>query len=140
MMIKKEDSELKKMDLIMIATILVTALALWGGMFLMRKGDYGCVRITVNGLGIRNLFPFAKGPGDRHWRYKCLRNQKWKNQNDRGRLSRPSLHQPESCRELRRDHCVPSQSDDCNHNRRGINPRLFYYFFLLCPKLCPKTS
>ena len=24
----------------------------------------------------------------------------------RGRLSRPSLHQPESCRELRRDHCV----------------------------------
>ena len=36
-MIKKEDSELKKKDLIMIATILVTALALW-------------VRITVNGL------------------------------------------------------------------------------------------
>ena len=34
----------------MIATILVTALALWGGMFLMRKGDYGSVRITVNGL------------------------------------------------------------------------------------------
>ena len=50
MMIKKEDSELKKKDLIMIATILVTALALWGGMFLMRKGDYGSVRITVNGL------------------------------------------------------------------------------------------
>ena len=49
-MIKKEDSELKKKDLIMIATILVTALALWGGMFLMRKGDYGSVRITVNGL------------------------------------------------------------------------------------------
>ena len=49
-MIKKEDSELKKKDLIMIATIMVTALALWGGMFLMRKGDYGSVRITVNGL------------------------------------------------------------------------------------------
>ena len=50
MMIKKEDSELKKKDLIMIAAILITALALWGGMFLMRKGDYGSVRITVNGL------------------------------------------------------------------------------------------
>lgn len=33
----------------MIAAVLAAALALWVGMFLMRKGDYGTVRITVNG-------------------------------------------------------------------------------------------
>lgn len=33
----------------MIAAVLAVALALWGGMFLMRKGDYSSVRITVNG-------------------------------------------------------------------------------------------
>ena len=96
---------MKKKDLIMIATILVTALALWGGMFLMRKGDYGCVRITVNGLEY-GTYSLAKDQviaiGDTNV---C----EIKNGNDRGRLSRPSLHQPESCRELRRDHCVPSQ-------------------------------
>lgn len=40
---------MKKKDLIMIAAILAVALALWGGMFLMRKDDYGSIRITVNG-------------------------------------------------------------------------------------------
>ena len=88
----------------MIATILVTALALWGGMFLMRKGDYGSVRITVNGLEY-GTYSLAKDQviaiGDTN----VCEIKKWKNQNDRGRLSRPSLHQPESCRELRRDHC-----------------------------------
>lgn len=40
---------MKKKDLIMIAAILAVALALWGGMFLIRKDDYGSIRITVNG-------------------------------------------------------------------------------------------
>lgn len=40
---------MKKKDLIIIAAILAVALALWGGMFLMRKDDYGSIRITVNG-------------------------------------------------------------------------------------------
>lgn len=40
---------MKKKDMIMIAAILAVALALWGGMFLMRKDDYGSIRITVNG-------------------------------------------------------------------------------------------
>lgn len=72
---KERGSELKKKDLIMIATILVTALALWGGMFLMRKGDYGSVRITVNGLEY-GTYSLAKDQGDRHWRYKCLQKSK----------------------------------------------------------------
>lgn len=40
---------MKKKEFIFIAAILVFALGLWGVMFLMRKGDYGSIRITVDG-------------------------------------------------------------------------------------------
>lgn len=46
---KRKDSDLKKKELIFITSILAAALLLWGVMFLLRKGDYGSVRITVNG-------------------------------------------------------------------------------------------
>lgn len=40
---------MKKKEFIFIASVLAFALLLWGGMYLMRKGDYGSVRITVDG-------------------------------------------------------------------------------------------
>ena len=63
-MIKKEDSELKKKDLIMIAAILITALALWGGMFLMRKGEYGTYSLAkdqVIAIGDTNVCEIKNG-------------------------------------------------------------------------------
>lgn len=43
------DLNLKKKEVIFILSILLAALLLWGGMFLMRKGDYASIRITVDG-------------------------------------------------------------------------------------------
>ena len=40
---------MKKKEFIFIASVLAFALLLWGGMYLMRKSDYGSVRITVDG-------------------------------------------------------------------------------------------
>ncbi|MDO5390928.1 MAG: NusG domain II-containing protein [Eubacteriales bacterium] len=40
---------MKKKELVFIIAILLAALLLWGGMFLMRKGDYASIRITVDG-------------------------------------------------------------------------------------------
>lgn len=53
----RKDSVLKKKEFIFIAAILALALLLWGSMHLMRKGDYGSVRITVDGqeYGIYSL-------------------------------------------------------------------------------------
>ena len=45
----RKELHLKKKEFIFIIAILVSALLLWGAMFLIRKGDYGSVRITVNG-------------------------------------------------------------------------------------------
>ena len=40
---------LKKKEVLFIAGILVFALALWGFLTVLRRGDYGSVRINVNG-------------------------------------------------------------------------------------------
>lgn len=40
---------MKKKEFIFIGSVLGLALLLWGGMYLMRKDDYGSVRITVDG-------------------------------------------------------------------------------------------
>lgn len=40
---------MKKKEFIFIGSVLGLALLLWGGMYLMRKNDYGSVRITVDG-------------------------------------------------------------------------------------------
>ena len=41
--------KLKKKELTFIIGIVVFALLLWGGMYLTRRGNYGSIRITVNG-------------------------------------------------------------------------------------------
>lgn len=46
---------MKKREFIFITAILAAALILWGVMFLMRKGDYGSVRITVDGKEFGNF-------------------------------------------------------------------------------------
>ena len=40
---------MKRKELVFIITILLAALLLWGGMFLMRKGNYASIRVTVDG-------------------------------------------------------------------------------------------
>lgn len=40
---------MKKKELIFIIGIVIFALILWGGMYFVRRGHYGSVRITVNG-------------------------------------------------------------------------------------------
>ena len=40
---------MKKKEIVFITGILVFALILWGGMYFVRKGHYGTIRITVNG-------------------------------------------------------------------------------------------
>ena len=40
---------MKKKELTFIIGIVVFALLLWGGMYLTRCGNYGSIRITVNG-------------------------------------------------------------------------------------------
>lgn len=40
---------MKKKEIAFIAGILIFALVLWAGMYLFRRGNYGTVRITVNG-------------------------------------------------------------------------------------------
>ena len=40
---------MKKKEFVFIIAILLATLLLWGGMFLMRKGDYASIRITVDG-------------------------------------------------------------------------------------------
>ena len=40
---------MKKKELIFIIGIVIFALILWGGMYFVRRGHYGTVRITVNG-------------------------------------------------------------------------------------------
>ena len=40
---------LKKKELTFIIGIIVFALLLWGGMYLVRRGHYGSIRITING-------------------------------------------------------------------------------------------
>lgn len=40
---------MKKKELAFIIGIVVFALILWGGMYLVRHGHYGTIRITVNG-------------------------------------------------------------------------------------------
>ena len=48
----KQETEvdyLKKKELTFIIGIVVFALILWGGMYFVRQGHYGSIRITVNG-------------------------------------------------------------------------------------------
>ena len=40
---------MKKKEIAFIAGILIFALVLWAGMYLLRRGNYGTVRITING-------------------------------------------------------------------------------------------
>ena len=40
---------MKKKELTFIISIVVFALVLWAGMYLVRQGHYGSIRITVNG-------------------------------------------------------------------------------------------
>ena len=40
---------MKKKEIAFIAGILIFALVLWAGMYLFRRGNYGTIRITVNG-------------------------------------------------------------------------------------------
>ena len=40
---------LKKKELTFIIGIIVFALLLWGGMYLVQRGHYGSIRITING-------------------------------------------------------------------------------------------
>lgn len=40
---------MKKKELTFIISIVVFALVLWGGMYLVRQGHYGSIRITVDG-------------------------------------------------------------------------------------------
>ena len=40
---------MKKKELTFIISIVVFALVLWTGMYLVRQGHYGSIRITVNG-------------------------------------------------------------------------------------------
>lgn len=40
---------MKKKELLFIITILISACILWAGMYLVRRGQYGSIRITVNG-------------------------------------------------------------------------------------------
>ena len=52
LILKNENSgefSLKKKELIFIIGIVIFALILWGGMYFVRRGHYGSVRITVNG-------------------------------------------------------------------------------------------
>ena len=48
---------MKKKELTFIIGIIVFALLLWGGMYLVRRGHYGSIRITINGeeYGIYSL-------------------------------------------------------------------------------------
>ena len=66
--------KLKKKELTFIIGIVVFALFLWGGMYLTRRGNYGSIRITVNGEGIRHLFPWERS-GDQNKRHQCMRNK-----------------------------------------------------------------
>ena len=47
--ITEQEFILKKKEVLFIAGILVFALVLWGFLAIFRRGDYGTVRITVNG-------------------------------------------------------------------------------------------
>ena len=80
---------LKKKELTFIIGIIVFALLLWGGMYLVRRGHYGSIRITINGEEY-GTYSLAKDQvisiGDTNV---C--------QNDRSRLSRSSLPETESC-------------------------------------------
>ena len=85
---------MKKKELTFIIGIVVFALILWGGMYLVRQGHYGSIRITVDGeeYGTYSLSKdqvISIG-------YQCMRNKKRRGQNDRGRLSGPSLPKTES--------------------------------------------
>ena len=40
---------MKKKELTFIIGIIVFALLLWGGMYFVRRGHYGSIRITING-------------------------------------------------------------------------------------------
>lgn len=40
---------MKKKDMLFIIGILIFACVLWAGMYLLRRGQYGSIRITVNG-------------------------------------------------------------------------------------------
>lgn len=40
---------MKKKELLFITGIVIFALLLWGAMYFIRSGDYGTIRITVNG-------------------------------------------------------------------------------------------
>lgn len=46
---KKRLFSLKKKEMIFIGGVLVLALVLWMGLSFFRKGDYGTIRITVDG-------------------------------------------------------------------------------------------
>lgn len=45
----KEVIILKKKEMIFIGTVLVLALVMWAGMSFLRKGNYGTIRISVDG-------------------------------------------------------------------------------------------
>ena len=45
----KEVLPLKKKEILFITGILAFALVLWAGMYFVRRGHYGTIRITVNG-------------------------------------------------------------------------------------------
>lgn len=47
--LKAEEFLFEEKELIFIIGIVIFALILWGGMYFVRRGHYGTVRITVNG-------------------------------------------------------------------------------------------
>ena len=83
--------KLKKKELTFIIGIVVFALLLWGGMYLTRRGNYGSIRITVNG---EEYGTYSLGK-DQVIKINGT-NKKRRGQNDRSRLPGPPLYETES--------------------------------------------
>ena len=73
---------MKKKELTFIIGIVVFALLLWGGMYLTRRGNYGSIRITVNGEEY-GTYSLGKDQVIKIKRHQCMRNKKRRGQNDR---------------------------------------------------------
>ena len=67
--------KLKKKELTFIIGIVVFALLLWGGMYLTRRGNYGSIRITVNGEEY-GTYSLGKDQVIKTKRHQCMRNKK----------------------------------------------------------------
>ena len=85
--------KLKKKELTFIIGIVVFALLLWGGMYLTRRGNYGSIRITVNG---EEYGTYSLGKDQAIKINGTNVNKKRRGQNDRSRLPGPPLYETES--------------------------------------------